>query len=243
MLILRAMGPGQGLISNSPFSMKAMGYLHLLGFNWQLDTRADVRKQPAGKLPVLVDGDQVIPDSGAIARHLEAKAGRGLNDGLSEADKRLSHALLRMFEEHLYFIVVHNRWSEDANFAGLRPQLEKLAPFPMSKLLPGIIRKSVLKQVAAQGVGRMPDSERALRLAADLDAAQGQLGGQKYQFGDAPTAADMSLAPMLAVLVACKADTAVRRALDARPRLTEYTARAMNEAFPAHDALPFSPRA
>ncbi len=242
MLILRAIEPGDGVISQSPFSMKAMGYLHMLGLEWQLDIKADIRKQPNGKLPVLVDGPDVIADSGAIALHLEAKVGRSLNDGLDDGERMLSHAVRRMAEEHIYFIAVHNRWSEDENFALIRPSLEKLAPFPMLKILPGIIRKSVIKQVNAQGVGRMSDDLRVARLAADFGVLEFQLGEKPFLFGDRATAADLSVVPMLAVLLACPADTRIRRELTGRPKLVEYTNHAVKEAFPALDALPFPPR-
>ncbi len=243
MLILRAIGPAGNLISQSPFSMKAMGYLHLLGLDWQLDTKADVRKQPYGKLPVLVDGAAVIADSGAIAAHLEGKAGKSLNDGLSDHEKALSHALVRMAEEHIYFIVVHNRWTVDENFALLKPTLEKLAPYPLSKILPGIIRNSVKKQLHGQGVGRMSDALRVARLAADFGVLEHQLGQQQYMFGDKPRAADLSVIPLLAIILACPAETNVRRELTGRPNLVEYANRGMEDAFPARDALPFAKRA
>ncbi len=242
MLTLRAFGPGSNLPSQSPFVMKIMGYLHLLGLDWQIDVKADIRAQPSGKFPVLVDGDQVIADSGAIALYLEAKAGHTLNDHLTDTQKTLSHTLVRMAEEHIYFYVVHNRWSVDENFALIRPSLEKLAPFPISKILPRIIRKNAVGQPRAQGVGRMSPDMQAARLAADFDVLERQIGDGPWLFGADPCAADLSTAPMLAQILACPADTEIRRALTKRPALTAYTNRAVAELFPAHDTLPFPRR-
>jgi len=243
MLILRAIGPGGGLPSQSPFVMKAMGYLHVLGLEWQVDTKADIRAQPNGKLPVLVDGDKVIPDSDAIARYVQENAGRWLDDGLSARDKALSHALVRMAEEHLYFLAVWNRWSVDENFAMIRADLEKIAPFPMSKILPKLIRKGVLKQAKAQGIGRMDDALRLERLRADLDALEQVLGDKDWLFdGDGPRCADLSVSPLIAAIVKSPADTPMRRALLARPRLVAYGERALAQAFPTPDALPYGPR-
>ena len=243
MLVLRAIGPGGGLPSQSPFVMKAMGYLHVLGFEWQVDTKADIRKQPNGKLPVLVDRDKVIPDSGAIARYLQEKAGRWLDDGLGGRDKMFSHALVRMAEEHLYFLVVWNRWSVDENFAVIRADLEKIAPFPMSKILPGVIRKGVIKLVKAQGIGRMSDALRLERFQADLDVLERALGGKDWLFdGDGPRTADLSVAPLIAALIKSTADTAMRRDIMARTTLVAYGERALAEAFPAPDALPYPVR-
>ena len=243
MLILRAIGPGDGLPSQSPFVMKIMGYLHVLGLDWQVDTKADIRKQPNGKLPVLVDGDRVIPDSDAIARHLQDKAGRWLDDGLSPRDRAFSHTLVRMAEEHLYFLAVWNRWSVDENFAAIRTDLEKIAPWPMSRILPGIIRKGVLKQVRAQGVGRMSDGLRLTRFRADLDVVQQVLGDKDWLFdGDAPRCADLSVTPLIAALIRSPADTPMRRDLLTRPTLVAYGERALERAFPAADALPYPVR-
>lgn len=242
MLILRAIGPGGGLPSQSPFVMKAMGFLHVLGLDWQVDTKADIRKQPNGKLPVLVDGDKVIPDSAAIALYLQEKAGRWLDAGLSEYEKAVSHAVIRMAEEHLYFLAVYNRWADKENFATLRPSLQKIAPFPMSKILPGIIRKGVLKLVDAQGIGQMSDELRLARLKADLDALGAVLAGKEWMFDGGPGAADLSVAPMIATLIKSPADTAMHREILARPGLVAYGERALAELFPAPDALPFPPR-
>lgn len=242
MLILRAFPPLNNLPSPSPFVLKTMGYLKLLELDWQLDIRADIRKQPSGKFPVLVDGDTIIPDSTAIATYLEKIAGRKLNDGLTDAEKTLSHALMRMAEQHLYFFVVYNRWSVDENFAQLLPQLQKLAPFPMSKILPGIIRNVTLKQVKAQGVGRMSPELRVARLAMDLGAIEHQLGGGPWLFGDTPHAADLSVAAMLVLLQACPADTDIRAEFLGRPNLVAYAERAMPALFPSRDDLVFTPR-
>lgn len=237
MLILRALPGGDGLPSQSPFVLKSMGWLAVLGLDWQADYKADIRRQPNGKLPVLVDGDRIIPDSDAIAEYLQDKAGRHLDDGLSARDRALSQALIRMVEEHAYFIGVWNRWSVDENFAPVRTTIARAVPFPLSRLLPGIIRRSVLKQVRAQGIGRMDDGLRQARFAADLDAVEAVLGSGPWLFGDQPRAADLSVAAVLTVIEACPAETAVKRDLKARPALTDYVARARADMFPAPDTV------
>lgn len=239
MLILRGFSPSGEDINPSPFVMKAMGYLHMLGFDWVLDHKADTRKQPAGKLPVLVDGDRVIPDSEAIATYLQQKAGRDLDDGLSEDQRRLAHATRRMIEEHLYFLVVWNRWSEDENFATIRPDLEKIAPFPLSKILPGIIRRGVLKQVAGQGIGRMSESRRLARCNADLDMLEGMLGAGPYLFGEVPRGLDLSAGAMFSILLSCPAETGIRQAMTARKPLVDYAAHAKATLFPKRADIRF----
>ncbi len=233
MLILRALPPGGELPSLSPFVLKAMGWLTVLELDWSADYRANIRKQPNGKLPVLVDGTRVIPDSEAIARHLQGLAGRWLDADLNPREAALSQALIRMAEEHVYFIAVWNRWSVEENFAPIRAVLQRALPFPLSRLLPGIVRRGVLGQVRAQGIGRMDADLRQARLGADLDALAAVLGRGPWLFGTGIRAADISVSAMLLTLLACPAETPVRRELSARAGLVAYAERARREIFPA----------
>lgn len=237
MLELRGLPPGQGELSQSPYTLKSIAWLHAMGVEWQLNTYADVRKQPFGKLPVLVDGDTVISDSNEISRYLERKTGSQLDDGLSPIEARLSKALCRMAECHMYFLCVWNRWSSDANFAAIKPGLEKIAPFPMSKFLPSIIRRSALSQVTKQGLGGVSDAIRLVQMNENLDLIEEQLGDQEFLFGAKPRAADLSVGPMLLILLSCADLTPLRAALTDRPALVAYAARFKAQALPSKDAL------
>lgn len=240
MLELRGLPAGQGELSQSPFTLKSIAWLHALGVDWQLNTHVDIRKQPFGKLPVLVDGATVISDSSEISRYLEQKTGKHLDDGLSPIEARLSKALCRMAECHMYFLCVWNRWSSDENYAAIKPGLEKIAPFPMSKILPGIIRRSALSQVIKQGLGGVSDAIRLIQMNENLDLIEQQLADQDFLFGDVPRAADLSVAPMLLVILSCAAVTPLRSALADRPELVAYAARFKARALPSKDAINFT---
>src|SRR5947199_153139 len=66
-------------VSDSPFCIKARICLQLKDMPYRRVTvtvaraRELRRLNPKGQVPVLVDGDDIVPDSSAIARHLEAK--------------------------------------------------------------------------------------------------------------------------------------------------------------------------
>lgn len=61
MITLHVFGPGLGLPDPSPFVSKAHMLLKLAGLDYQA-LRADVRKAPKEKLPVIIDEGQTIAD-------------------------------------------------------------------------------------------------------------------------------------------------------------------------------------
>lgn len=66
--------PAFGEPTGSPFCVKAMCLLALAEAEWRPVVVDDPRRMPHGKLPVLRDGDRLIPDSEAIRAHLDLMA-------------------------------------------------------------------------------------------------------------------------------------------------------------------------
>ena len=61
------------------------------------------RTGPKGKLPCIeIDGEQVA-DSGFCVRYLEKRFSVTLDEGLSEEQLAIGHAVLRMIEENTYW--------------------------------------------------------------------------------------------------------------------------------------------
>ena len=109
--------PGSfGAPSHSPYCVKAMCLLHISGPEWQPEYLHDPRKMPLSRLPVLRDGEQLVPDSANIQRHLEAK-GIDFNKGLSATQIAQSHALVQMSEAGIYNTLVCDRWLNDESWA------------------------------------------------------------------------------------------------------------------------------
>ncbi|MEM7439852.1 MAG: Tom37 metaxin N-terminal-like domain-containing protein, partial [Pseudomonadota bacterium] len=98
--------PAFGELNGSPFCVKALALLQMSGLDFETEIIDDPRKQPKGKLPVLHDEGTVIPDSSLIRVHLEQKYGLDFDAGLDPRQKAESHAIVRMLEEGLYFLIV-----------------------------------------------------------------------------------------------------------------------------------------
>jgi len=223
MLNLLTFPPHFGEPSASPFATKAICLLNMSGQEWKC-SHADVRKMPKAKLPVLKVGERLIPDSENIRAYLEQQ-GADFDKGLSDSDRATSRAIIRMAEEHLYFHLVTDRWMRDDVWPTTRDTFFGMIPKPLRGLITGKIRKNLRAGLHIQGIGRFTEAERAERVAKDLEAIKLQLGDKPYLFGDAPTAADASVCPMLSGLASVPLPTEVSSLVKNDDILTSYIAR------------------
>ena len=100
-----------------------------------------------------------------------------------------------------------------------------MIPKPVRGFITGKIRKNLRAGLHTQGIGRFTEAERAERVSLDLEAIKLQLGDKPYLFGDAPTAADASVCPMLSGLASIPLPTEVSSLVKNDEVLTGYIAR------------------
>ena len=215
---------GFGNVSYSPFCVKAVWLLNHAKANWQREDTPDPRKYAHGKLPVLRADGQLIHDSDNIRLFLEQK-GADFWGQTSDMYKASGQGLVRMAEDHLYFHVVHDRWINDAVW----PHLQTAYFTSIPKLVRGFVtkglRKGVRQGLNSQGLGRLTDAERLLRLDQDLDAVRGLLAENPFLLGAAPTLPDFSMASTLANIAASPVDTATSLRVKDDPALMGYVGR------------------
>lgn len=232
MLTLLTYPAGFGTLSVSPFCVKAMYLLTAARMDWQREDSSDPRRMPRAKLPVLRTEDRLIHDSDGIRQYLEDQ-GADFMPGLSEQDKARSRALIRMVEEHLYFLLVLDRWERPDVWPIVRDTYFDEIPRPVRGLITGSIRRSVLRGVRTQGLGRMTWDERMTRLDQDLAAVSVHVGNNSFLFGETPTLADCAVVPMLDAMRATPADTPVARRLRDDTQLGAYVDRGHAALAPA----------
>ena len=116
MLTLDTFGPAFGQPDASPFCVKSVCLLTVAGVQWEPGVGVDSRKAPYEKLPMLHDGEQLIPDSDNIRFHLEKVCDVDFDASLNPIERSQSRALLRMAEEQTYFCLVYHRWVVDENW-------------------------------------------------------------------------------------------------------------------------------
>lgn len=220
MLTLLSHPGGSGLYSYSMFCTKAAYLLQLSGETWQREDAFDLAAMPHGKLPVLRDGDALIPDSEIIRRFLEDR-GADFDPGLNTAQKAESRLLIRWIDEALWAHAVTARWHDEAGWTQLRSTVPAMAPDSLADQ----IRARILQGLDFTGITRFSKAERLQRLHQDLTALRIRLGNRPFLFGSQVTAADCSAAPMIEALSRAPADPEVAAAVQGYPSLVAYADR------------------
>ena len=97
----------------SPFGLKLEAWLTLANIPFDIRTTMRLDKAPKGKLPYIIDQGHAIGDTSLIIAHLKHTRGIDPDAGLTPAERAQGLALQRLFEEHLYFIIVYSRWIDE----------------------------------------------------------------------------------------------------------------------------------
>lgn len=130
-----------------------------------------------------------------------------------------------MTEEHMYFHQALDRWENPETWAIIRDTYFAQIP----KLLRGVItsglRKTFLKGMKAQGLGRLTPKERMARLEPDLQAISVRLTQTPFLFGDHPTAADASVGAMLFAMRCTPTETLLKQRVHSDAILSSYVDR------------------
>jgi glutathione S-transferase len=219
--------------SASPFCVKAMCLLQVSGVNWTPKYTSDPRKTPNGKLPILIDAGTTIADSDAIRDHLEKTFKTDFDKGLTTEQRAVSRAIIRMVEEHLYFALVSDRWLDDGNWAHVKKEFFVGIPALMHGFISTMIRNKTRAQVTAQGMARHSAKEQVARAAKDIAAIKTLLGDKPFLFGDAPTAADISVVPILRAIAKIPTRTDLRDLITKDQVLMAYLDRGRDAMYPA----------
>lgn len=225
--------PGFGEISGSPFAAKAIALMEMSGQAYALDVNPDPRKAPKKKWPVLTDGSQVIPDSDQIREHLERQYGVDFDAGLSAEQKAVSRMVIRTFEENVYFGIVTSRWMNEDHWPPVKEEFFQGMPPVIGGFIANAVRKGVINQCVAQGMGRHSEEEQVARVAKDIAAFATLLGDKPFLHGDKPTGADASVVPMLRAMAAFPKQNSLSDLVLKSPVLMAYIARGKEVMYPS----------
>lgn len=236
MITLYGFGPAFGLPDPSPFVTKAETLLKMAAVPYRT-APGNLRKAPKGKLPYIDDDGAVIADSTFIRWHLETKYGLALDQSLSSAERAVAWAFEKMIEEHLYWAFVHARWVDDANFDRGPRQFFAAVPAPMRPLVIAVVRRSVRRDLHAQGLSRH-SADELLRLGTrSIDAVADYLGSKPFFMGDEPTAVDATVFAFMAGALCPQFVTPLRTAAERHDNLRGYVGRMAARWFPGYPEL------
>lgn len=223
---LMVFGPHFGLPDPSPFCMKAMVLLKLSGLAFET-RHGDVRKAPKAKFPVLFDDGNVIPDSTFIRIHLEDRYEINFDRDLSDEQRGAAWAFEKLAEDHLYWIVVAERWSVPENFEAGPRQFFDPVPAVMRPAVRAYVRRDVMRSLHLQGTSRHSRDEYMVLADRGFRAISEALGSKPWLFGAEPCAADASVFATIASGLPETFDTPLIETIHRYPNLIDYHQRGM----------------
>lgn len=231
MIKLYCFNPSRGLPDASPFVIKTMTLLKLAGLDY-VEDRTGFSRAPKGKQPYIDDDGTIVADSTFIRFHLEKAHGAEFDKSLTSEQRAQAWAIEKMCEEHLYWVVVHTRWIDDANFERGPAKFFDAVPALARPAVKWFVRRKVARSLWAQGMGRHSGREIVELGLRDVEALATLLGNKTFLFGETPCGADATVFAFLATIMAPIADSPVRDAALAKPNLVAYRDRMMRAYFP-----------
>ncbi len=229
MITLYTLPTAFGLRNPSPFCLKIEMALTHLNIDFDIETVADPRKAPKGKMPWLVDGE-VIPDSELILEHLDKKTNGGLFGDLSAQELAIGTAFTRLAEDHLYWMIVAARWLDDEWFKVVKKDFFGDLPAPIGWLASTMARKQMRQTYNLHGLGRHSFEEQKNFARRDLEAIVAQLStSSSYIAGDRLTVFDFAVVGMLTGLMDNQPATWVSEIANEMTELRDYIERVQKE--------------
>ncbi len=182
-----------GLPNPSPFCFKLEAWLQLMEIPYEVKASMDPRSSPKGKFPAIrIDGES-LGDSTLIIEFLKERFQKDPDKHLTAEQRAEAVAYQRLCDDHLYWVLLHSRWIDDAGWEIMGPKLAKGFPVPLKWFVPGLIRKNIKKSLHAQGIGRHTPKEIYDFGCEDVTALASRIGEGEFFFGDEVTTIDTVL--------------------------------------------------
>jgi glutathione S-transferase len=230
-ITLYTFGPFFGLPDPSPFVMKAETLLKMSKLEYRTDT-GGFSKAPKGKLPYIDDDGTTVADSTFIRWHLEKKYRIDFDQGLDAAQRATAWAFEKMIEDNLYWVIVRDRWADDANFGNGPRRFFDRVPAPIRPLVVTMIRRKVRGALRGQGIGRHSDDETQALGMRSIEAIADFLGDKPFFFGANPTGVDATVFAFVAGALCPLFTSRTRAAAEQHDNLRRYIGRMTARFYP-----------
>jgi glutathione S-transferase len=235
-ITLSTFGPAFGLPDPSPFVMKAETLLKMAKLPYRTDT-GGFSKAPKGKLPYIEDEGTIVADSTFIRWHIEKKYNVDFDRGLDAAQRATGWAFEKMIEDNLYWVIVRERWVDDANFRKGPRRFFDRVPAPIRPLIVPLIRRKVRNALYGQGMGRHSDEEIAVLATKSINALGDFLGDKPFFFGAEPTGVDATVFAFVAGALCPHFTTGSGAAVGRYESLRRYVGRMTARFYPEFNEL------
>jgi glutathione S-transferase len=219
--------------SLSPFCIKVETYLRMANLPYEIVIENNPRNGPKGKMPVLRDGNHIIPDSTFIIKYLQDKYLVMPDADLTNEQKSLGHTIKIMIEEHLYFVVLYSRWIDPVGKGIVDKEFRRFFPPFIGGLALKWIRNNLKKQAYQQGLGRHTLDEVYELGCQDISALGNLIGSNShYTFGIKPHSIDATVYAFLITILNCPLDNPLKQCLKTHKNLVDYCERMREQYYP-----------
>ncbi|MBK7813998.1 MAG: glutathione S-transferase family protein [Rhodocyclaceae bacterium] len=223
--------PAWGLPSASPFCLKLETFLRMNRLPFEVVPGASLDQSPKGGLPYIEFEGRPLGDSGFIIAFLKQRFAIDPDASLGAAERAIAHAMRRMIEEHMYWVMTYSRWLEAENAPALRQALFGALPSEVAATVFARIREQVRANIFGHGLGRHNREEMYSLAIDDITALSAFLGDKPYALGDQPTTLDATAYGFLAALLVPPIASPLKSAALALPNLQAYTERMRGRYF------------
>jgi glutathione S-transferase len=231
MITLFGSGPNFGLPDASPFVTKAETLLRMSKLSFE-KAPMSFSKAPKGKIPYIDDDGELLGDSTLIRWHLEKKHKIDLDQGLTSEQRAIAWAFEKMAEDNLYWVSVHARWMDDANFKKGPTEFFKTVPAIIRPLVVAMVRRRVRKSLHSQGMGRHSATEIAELGSRSLQAIADYLGSKPFFMGTEPTGADATIFAFVISSMCPLFESPLQQAAASHDNLRRYVGRMAARFYP-----------
>jgi glutathione S-transferase len=138
-----------------------------------------------------------------------------------------------MLEDNLYWIIVQERWMDDANFAKGPKNFFNGIPGVIRPLIVAAVRRTVRKNLHAHGIGRHTKDEQTALAARSIDSVANVLGENAYLMGATRCGADATVFAFIVGVLNPFFASPMRPYAERHGNLVAYCDRMRKEFYPA----------
>jgi glutathione S-transferase len=209
-----------GVADNNGYGLKVYAFLRLAGVPFAHEHIFDASAAPRGQLPYIVDDGEAVGDSDSIIAHLIRKHRVTMDDGLSAAQRDVSHMITRLLDD-LYWVMSYSRWKDERFCPAF------IAAFRREH--PAVTEEGLLKAKAFnaqryhyQGIGRYSPEGAYARGLADLQVLANLIPARGCVHGPKSTSVDAGIYGFIANIYFYDIDTPLKQFVTAHQNLVRH---------------------
>uniref|UniRef100_A0A7S3JX88 GST C-terminal domain-containing protein n=1 Tax=Aureoumbra lagunensis TaxID=44058 RepID=A0A7S3JX88_9STRA len=186
--------------NGSSFCTKLELYCLVAGIPFEKPILKAGEMGPRGKMPFAIfPSGEIVPDSAKIIEKLQGDdTSNNIDAQLTPDQLVISRLLITTLEESLYFVLVYFAWQDEANWPKTKASFFGGVPWFLRGTISRGARKSLVKALHGQGMGRRPEEEIVSIAKQIIDDTSFLLGERKNLFNtEKLTLADIVLYSML----------------------------------------------